>query len=193
MESTSSGGGVSSVKNIVGLVGSALGPVRASYARVNVTGSQSASFVNAGGLLRSMDYTTIVASYATGAVSGGGSDASNVASLVSYVSGGTNSTVTASYATGAITRHANANKNGLLTPPQFSPGPTINNSYWDVTSSGIADGNPSASPGTGKTTGELQTPTAYGTSTSTNIYVNWNVNVDDDTGTGAMTTGTDDP
>ena len=46
-------------------------------------------------------------------------------------------------------------------------------SYWDTTTSG-----------TGKSTSELQTPTAYGTGSS--IYASWNVNVDG-------VTGNDDP
>ena len=54
---------------------------------------------------------------------------------------------------------------------------TVTGSYWDTTTSGQAGG-------AGKTTSELQTPTAYGSSPS--IYADWNINVD-------KAAGADDP
>ena len=46
--------------------------------------------------------------------------------------------------------------------------------------------------GTGKTTAQLQTPTAYGTA-DTDIYKNWNIDLDNADGDGNDTTGKDDP
>ena len=64
---------------------------------------------------------------------------------------------------------------------------TVTASYWDTTSSGK-----STSPiGTGKTTSELQTPTAYGTGSS--IYAAWNLDIDNADNDDDTTIGTDDP
>ena len=75
----------------------------------------------------------------------------------------------ATYATGRVTA-GGGNVGGLAGRAVFSP-PTVN-SYWDTEKSGIAAG--ASSHGVGKTTSELQTPTAYG-----DIYGQWNVDVTD--------------
>ena len=87
-------------------------------------------------------------------------------------------TITASYSTGSITQEGDggAQIGGLV----GSNTGTVTNSYWDTATSGQS----SSPAGTGKTTTELQTPTAYGTGSS--IYASWNVNVDG-------VTGNDDP
>ena len=87
------------------------------------------------------------------------------------------STVTASYATGAVTSGTGAKKGGW-SQHRSGATATITASYWDTETGGITG----ASAGAGKTTSELQSPTAYGTG----IYAGWNVNVDG-------VTGNDDP
>ena len=85
----------------------------------------------------------------------------------------TGATITASYSTGAPTTSGGSSpterKGGLA---GFNGGGTANNSYWDTGTSGIT----ATGEGTGKTTSELQTPTAYGTQ-STDIYKDWNIDV----------------
>ena len=178
-----------SSKTVGGLVGGSTGNVRASYSTASVTASQTAAFVYAGGLVGYLDNADIIASYATGNVAGGGGASSFIGGLTSFVNGGgTASNVIASYATGTLTGAANVNINGLF---NWTAGalPTTTASYWDVTTTGLADDADTTGP-EGKTTSELQAPTAYGTS---GIYAGWNVNADGDTGTGAATTGADDP
>ena len=69
---------------------------------------------------------------------------------------------------------------------------TVTNSYFDSDAS-----NRPALDDYAKTTTELQTPTAYGT--STDIYANWDIDVDDgqpigvDNGTAAGDAAADDP
>ncbi len=174
-------------KSIGGLVGVSFAPIRASYADVTVTAStaNTATTVNAGGLVGHLARAPVTASYATGAVSGGTSSASNVGGLVGRLEGAL--TITASYATGAVTAGTGANTGGLA-----GNNPTdavITYSYWDTTTSGITG----TGAGAGKTTGELRTPTAYGTSTTTDIYAAWNVDIDNADTDDDVTTGGDDP
>ena len=63
-------------------------------------------------------------------------------------------------------------------------GSTISASYWDTETTGqsTSDG------GTGKTTGELQSPTGY-----SSAYAGWNVDVDNADGDNNTATGVDDP
>ena len=87
--------------------------------------------------------------------------------------------VTASYSTGAPTATATTGTisfggaGGLV---GLSSG-TITDSFWDKDTSGISTG----SYGVGKTTSELQTPTAYGTGAN-DIFKDWNLNLDGQTG-----------
>ncbi len=161
-------------KLIGGLVGYAAGPVQASYARVDVTAANTATSVAAGGLVGYLFGGTLTASYATGAVAGGAGGNSQVGGLVGVAQTGA-SVITASYATGTVT--SDANSIGGLVGFLLS-GATVVNSYWDTTTSGITG----TGAGVGKTTAELQSPIAYGTSTTTSIYAGWNVDVDGVTG-----------
>ena len=163
-----------------GLVAVNKGTIAASYATGNATTDRSSSTgslrrVRTGGLVAINNGGTITASYARGNVW------SNAAAAWDGGLVGTNNngTITASYSTGTvIAPTGNQNRGGLVVTNEGSG--TVTNSYWNTTTSGK-----STSPaGTGKTTTELQTPTAYGTGSS--IYANWNVDVDD-------TTGNDDP
>ena len=188
----------SAAKNAGGLVGFSYGTVRASYAAVTVTASNAATQVRAGGLVGSIGTIaatgavgTVTASYAAGAVSGGTSAASDVGGLVGQLPTSGTPTITASYSTGAATAGAGANIGGLA--GNLPSGAVITDSYWNVTTSGIADSNPSTSAGTGKTLSELRTPTAYGTSTTTDIYAAWNVDIDNADTDDDFTTGGDDP
>ncbi len=148
--------GVSGVGNYAGgLVGSNGGAIIASYATGAVTGGQH----QAGGLAGN-NSGSITASYATGAVEG--------ENEVGGLAGNNGGTITASYATGAVSSDAipaGSDLGGLVGRDDD----TVTNSYWDTTTSGQAGG-------AGKTTSELQTPTAYGSSPS--IYADWNVNTD---------------
>ena len=165
-----------------GLVAVNKGTIAASFATGNVNTNRSTATASlrrarTGGLVAINNGGTVTASYATGNITS--------TSIVSAWDGGlvgrnNNGTVTASYSTGTVMASSGATKNrgGLVGTNEGSG--TVTDSYWDTTSSGKS----SSAAGTGKTTSELQTPTAYGTGSS--IYANWNVNVDD-------TTGNDDP
>ncbi len=123
------------------------------------TGAVSGTGYDVGGLVGS-NGSTITASYATGAVSG-----PDVAGgLVGYNWEGE---IVASYATGAVGGENIAG--GLV---GFNWGDTaVRSSYWDTSASGLewSDG------GTGRKTFELRSPTTY-----TGIYAAWNVDVDGD-------------
>ncbi len=164
-------------KSVGGLVGINFAPIRASYADVTVTASTdaTATTVNAGGLVGKLPYGSITASYATGTVTGGGGAASYAGGLAGQLESGTTPSITASYATGTATSTASSvNVGGLA--GNLPSDATIANSYWDTDTSGIADADPSTSAGEGKTTGELQGPTAYGSGS----YANWNRDIDGD-------------
>ncbi len=93
-------------------------------------------------------------------------------------------TVTGSFATGKPSTLGGNNpteREGSLAAHQHA-GATITNSYWDTTTSGIT----ATGAGAGKTTSELQTPTAYGTGAN-DIYKDWNLDLD------TTQTGTQDP
>ena len=103
----------------------------------------------------------ITATYTTGSVTGTGG---NVGGLVGY-NRDRGGTITASYAAGAVSG-AGSNVGGLVGRNIR----TITDSYWDTEASGQA----TSGGGVGKTTSQLQSPTAY-----TGIYADWNVNIDD--------------
>ena len=179
----------SNAKSLGGLVSSMAGSLRASYANVAVTGPAAASQLRMGGLVGLLENDgTITASYATGPVSGGtGGNAAYVGGLVGVGGGSAQTTITASYATGRVT--SNATNTGGLAGGLNGNARAIN-SYWDTETSGIADSDPSTSPGEGKTTAQLQTPAAYGT---TGIYSAWNVDLDNADTDDDVATGGDDP
>ena len=170
-----------------GLVGNNTGNISASFARGEVLAEQKSTTASlstyAGGLVGYHNTGAITASYAavdaeakttataaTATLTAGG--------LVGHTAGGS---VVASYSTGipSTTGGASptANKGGLI----GSNSGTVTNSYWDTSTSGIT----ATGAGTGKTTSQLQTPTAYGSSPS--IYANWNVR------RGRRYPGNDDP
>ena len=154
------------------------------------------------GILAGFSYNDIVACYTTGSVSGNESVGglighnSDSGALVhsSYstasVSGNNlkgglvgqmaNGSITNSYSTGRVS-DGGANIGGLL--GQLQAG-TVTESYWDTQTSGRATSD-GGSGVEGKTTAELQSPTAYG-ATSSDTYFGWNANIDG-------VTGNDDP
>ena len=175
-----------------GLVGEVRtsGSVSASYAAGDVTANivgQNNNFVYAGGLVGQLE-GSITASYARGAVTAD-SDATVTTGITGNAAAGglvgatpSGSSITASFSTGAPT----ATGDGQVVRARGLVGfvfatATVTNSYWDTDTSGVTD----TGAGTGKTTSELQTPTAYGTG-SNDIYKDWNLNLDG-------VTGNDDP
>ena len=147
--------------------------ISASFATGSVTATTTdtgtlTNTAHAGGLV-AHNKGTITASYAHGdglvkgnKVARGGFAATNASGA----------TITASFSTGSHTGTGTGTgattASGGFTATQSG---TVNNSYWDVTTSVIADDTDNTAP-EGKTTSELQTPT-----TETGIYANWDVNV----------------
>ncbi len=163
-----------------GLIGESKGEIRASYA----TGAATATGNYAGGLAGSADYNTfIIVSYATGAASG--------ADYVGGLVGRANGHIFYSYSRGAASSTSSpvgTNLGGLV--GSWSGAGTIIASYWDTTTSSIADDGDAAT-GEGMTTSDLQTPQAYGSGAA--IYADWNVDVDNADNDDTKTTGGDDP
>ena len=147
-----------------GLVGNGSGRVRVSYATGAVTG------LNDVGGLAGYSPTSFYAVYATGAVTATGVSDAYAGGLV----GGSEGGIYASYSTGAVTS-ASGDAAGML--HGSGSGATVADSYWDVTTTGIADDN-NADTGEGKTTSELQSPTQTGGYAG--IYANWDIDVDAD-------------
>ena len=147
-----------------GLVGNGSGRVRVSYATGAVTGLDDV------GGLAGYSPTSFYAVYATGAVTATGVSDAYAGGLV----GGSEGGIYASYSTGAVTS-ASGDAAGML--HGSGSGATVADSYWDVTTTGIADDN-NADTGEGKTTSELQSPTQ--TDGYAGIYANWDIDVDAD-------------
>ena len=150
-------GRVTSDRSAGGLVGyhqSKL--IAASYATGPVTGSPAGGLV--GTIATPFEEATIRASYATGSVDGG-----TAGGLVGRVYD--EGIITASYATGRV---AGFRTGGLVGDDE---GGTVTNSYWDTRTSAQGSG----SPGSGRTTSQLQSPTSY-----SGIYGSWNVDIDED-------------
>ena len=187
-------GTVKGAEDIGGLVGrNKNGTVLASYATGDVIGTGMSRV--AGGLVgRNWRGASIIASYARGAVSatGGVPDPDNAGAFLPINVGGLvgyNDTTTNSFPYRAA---------------------TVEHSYWDTETSrvqvgignddvddnGAIDGSETAQDGaTGKTTAELQTPTAYTDSDpdTEDIYANWNLDLDNADNDDMLTTGGDDP
>ena len=140
-----------------GLVGYNTGFVVYSYATGPVSGSPAGGLV--GTIATPFQEATIRASYATGSVDGG-----TAGGLVGHVYD--EGIITASYATGRVPD--GRNNGGLVGDDE---GGTVTNSYWDTRTSGQGSG----SPGSGRTTSQLQSPTSY-----SGIYGSWNVDLDED-------------
>ena len=150
-------GPVTSDRSAGGLVGyhqSKL--INASYATGPVTGSSAGGLV--GTVATPREEATIRASYATGSVDGG-----TAGGLVGYVYN--KGIITASYATGRV---AGSRTGGLVGRNERG---TVTNSYWDTSTSGQGSG----SPGSGRTTSQLQSPRSY-----SGIYASWNVDLEGD-------------
>ena len=145
------------------------GIISACYATGDATGG-----ADVGGLVGQNVVGTTVACYATGNVTGTGD---GVGGLLGY----NNGAIIACYATGDATGGDDV---GGLVGRSFSS--TVTNSYFDSDVSNRLDTDDYA-----KTTTELQTPTAYGT--STDIYATWNSDVDNADEDSDLATGTDDP
>ena len=176
------GGSLTGSSSVGGLVGSSEGTISACYATGDATGTGG----SVGGLVGYNEFGTISACYATGDATGTGG---SVGGLVGYHGGtisacyatgdasGTNwvgglvgfntSTISACYATGDASGSGSA-IGGLVGNNVMG---TVTNSYFDSDASNRTDSDDYA-----KTTTDLQTPTAYGT--STDIYANWNIDVD---------------
>ena len=166
-----------------GLVGyQDVGNIVATYARGSATAKVRAvnnGKAHAGGLIGYHKGGEIKSSYSE-------ADAKAVATHTSYGptlnAGGFVGTqdggkITASYSVGTPSTAEEGSPTGVtsniggLTGKYVSG--TTTNSYWDTTVSGIT----ATGQGTGKTTSELQTPTAYGTG-NTDIYKDWNLDLD---------------
>ena len=134
-----------------------------------VTASWSAAEATAeqwvGGLV-GYDNGTVVASYATGAVTAT-TEGSGAGGLVGRMGFGGNR-ITASYATGAVSGPGGA-VGGLV--GHAMPHDRVEASYWDTETSGVTRGG----GGAGRTTAALQEPTGY-----TGSYAAWDVDVDGD-------------
>ena len=193
--------------NVGGLVGYNFGTISACYATGNATGGAAVGGlvgVNNGGTI-SACYATgnatggddafvgglaggnisdgkITACYATGNVAGGGA-------VGGLVGGNDEGTISACYTTGNARGGADTSVGGLV---GFNSDGTISASYFNTQISGRNNGigRGSAFPATdlGKTTTELQEPTAY-----TGIYSAWNVDIDNADGDNDVATGGDDP
>ena len=162
------------------------GTVIASYATgaASVTGDGGL----AGGLVASMSSasTAVRASYATGAVSTSGAGTSMAPNKLGGLAGqisGTAPVIVASYSIGTVTGGTGTNSRGGLVGALVSSATVsqITNSYWDVTTTSIADppAGQATSPGAGQATSALIGPTDYG-STANDIYMSWNIDLDGD-------------
>ena len=151
---------------LAGLVGtSGSGSVSASYAGGDVSANTVAKNTIeafAGGLVGRLE-GSVSASYARGDASAS-NDATDFFNFRAYSYAGglvgyQAANVTASFSTGAATATGdgtNKQAGGLVGHRNSG---TTTDSYWDTSTSGIT----ATGQGTGKTTSELQTPTAYGT------------------------------
>ena len=170
-------GSVSNASMAGGLVGYNFnGSIISSYATGTVSRGASASLGYAGGLNGfNAAEGRIVASYATGGVTGSGSH-DYAGGLVGRNLG----SIAASYSTGAVSNSANAG--GLVGSNDTAA--TVTDGYWDTTTSGVT----TSDGGTGQTTAQLQAPTGYD-----GIYANWRVDLDNADGDNNIATGGDDP
>ena len=153
------GGGVGA------LAGVNQGAIAACYAVGGSVSSTQAS-ASAGGLV-GWNRALVRASYADVAVGNGGASSSSTGGLAgvhSQPSG--RAAIVASYARGTLdVSGSNARSGGLVGDRDVNSG-VLTDSYWDKTRASAAGRN--VATGLGKTSSELQTPTA-----ATGIYANW--------------------
>ena len=150
--------------DVGGLVGKNYGgSITNSYAMGSVLGTGWTTDV--GGLVGKNYGGSVTNSYAMGSVSGNGLFA-DIGGLIGENHVGS---ITNSYATGSVAGSGRSVNTGGLVGQNNG---TFTNSYWDKTTSGRVE----SAAGEGKTTVELQSPTAPG-STSTKIYYGWDAKV----------------
>ena len=155
------------------LAGGNTGEIVACYTTGSVTGNLSVGGIT--GLMQGAS-ASVLSSYSTASVAGTGTGTNRIGGLIGRLHSGD---VTHSYSTGAVSGAGTpTNIGGLIGEAITATG--ISASYWDTQTSGQA-ASAGGSAVLGKTTSELQTPTAY-----TGIYAAWNANID-----GAA--GNDDP
>ena len=146
------------------LAGSATGTIARSYSTGSVSGIGTVGGLvgqNLGAIRASWSAATVRGSAQSGASQPTGG-------LAGYNSG----SVTASWSAGRVVNFIASLGGGLA----GSNAGTVTDSYWDTGTSGWS----TSAGGTGKTTRELQRPTAYGSTGS--IYANWNLNLDGNAG-----------
>jgi len=157
-------GNVSAVGNSAGgLVAQNQGTIEQSVSAVTVRNTGGASHFQYGALV-GINSRTIRDSFATGSVRGG----NLTGGLVGVQQAGATS-VTNSYSTAAVTAASGQWIGGLL-GRRF--GGSVSGSYWDTQTSGQSGSH----GGTGRTTAQLQSPTAPGATTS-DTYHGWSTDV----------------
>lgn len=166
IEASYAGGAVSftgaGASNVGGLVGKLSGEIAASWADASVSASGAGSAV--GGLVGKLEYGAITASHARGDATGSAA-AAKAGGLIGATSGA-GSAVSVSYSTGTPTASGTGASAGGLVGSAASE-TTFTASYWDTTTSGVADDGDAASP-EGRTTAQLQSPTG-----ASGIYADW--------------------
>ena len=140
--------------------------IAASYANVEVIGSDRSASQAFGGLVGRLG-GTVIASYAIGPVTG----RTQVAGLAGEFAAYRTSSFRANYATGTVTMYDPGNTRGGLIAKYVNLGGSgaSSDNYWDRESSGLS----TSVGGTGKTTSALRSETDYD-----GIYATWNVDVD---------------
>ena len=177
-------------------VGQFEGTLRNSYATGTITTTAGASYnvTTAGGLIgyagrAGVDTgfpTQIDANWAAVNITSTSSSTAGSTPAAADAAGGlvgrllSNSTtpaaVTTSYATGTATSARSGALVGGLVGRLAGPRSTVTASYWDTTTSAIADDADNNAP-EGLATAALQTPTGY-----TGIYAAWNIDLNDEAG-----------
>ncbi len=152
-----------------GTISNSVSAVAVSGAGTDPGGTAITGHTKFGGLVGELGDGTITNSYAVGSVTVAGGSVSNVGGLVGVMDND-DSAVTNSYSTGAVSASSGATGVGGLTGPDTSDNTaaTVTGSFWDTTTSGQS----SSTGGTGKTTAELQAPTAPGTNAG-DVYHGW--------------------
>ena len=160
-------GAISGSQWVGGLIGRNEGKIISSHASGTVQGSREI-----GGLVGSNSNASseVSNSYATGAVSRDGIGSTDrIGNLLGHAAN--NAKVINSYAIGTVTDATGNSIGALIGSHAGNIARDVRNSYWNREITGQSR----SSGGSSRTTVQLQTPTAPGT-TSTNVYLNWNEN-----------------
>jgi hypothetical protein len=142
---SSSTSSVSGTSSVGGLAGSNTGSIATSYSTGSVSGDD-----RVGGLVGTNQNGDITAGYSTGPVNG--------AKYTGGLVGANQGTVNACYAAGLV--QGLSQTGGLIgsaSADPLAPDGTVARSFWDTD----ASGQPASAGGTGKTTAEMQTATAF--------------------------------